>query len=177
MPLRLSLLKVVLRFRAFKAFLVFSVVPSATKHEMRVRKFGTMLSRMKRITGPSPARFLAMLAIILQAFLPGSMAVAESSGVDASRFMCAPSGEMSPETRAAAERIAKLLGEDLPDEQPPGDHCSLCTLVHGVPLPQPAVFDAPTTFAREKVFVRFEPGLLHQAQGPPLGSRGPPSYI
>jgi hypothetical protein len=132
---------------------------------------------MKRATGLTLARFLAMLAIILQAFLPGTIAVAESNGVDVSRFMCAPSGEMSPETRAAAERFAKLFGDDLPDEQPSGEHCALCTLVHGVPLPQSAAFDAPTAFPREQTFVRYEPGLVRRAQGPPLGSRGPPSHI
>jgi len=152
-------------------------VSSATTNKMRVRKSWTMPSRMMRITGPSPARFLAMLAIILQALLPGTMAVAESNGVDVSRFMCVPSGEMSPETRAAAERIAKLLGEDLPDEQAPGDHCPLCTLVHGVPLPEPAALNAPPAFEREQSFGRFEPGLVHRAQGPPLGSRGPPFHI
>jgi hypothetical protein len=51
--------------------------------------------------------------------------------------MFAPSGEMSPQARAAAERIARLPGEDLTDEQPSGEHCPLCTLVHGVPLPEP----------------------------------------
>lgn len=132
---------------------------------------------MKRTSGFTLARFLAMLAIVLQAFLPGSVAVAESNGLDVSRFMCAPFGETSPETRAAAERIAKLLGEDLPDEQPSGGHCPLCTLVHGVPLPEPAAIVAPTAFPREQVFVRFEPGLVREAQGPPLGSRGPPPLI
>ena len=132
---------------------------------------------MKRATGLTLARFLAMLAIILQVFLPGTMAVAESNGVDVSRFMCAPSGEISLETYAAAERIAKLLGEDLPDDPPSGDHCPLCTLVHGVPLPEPTALDAPTAFAREQAFVQFEPGLVREAQGPPLGSRGPPSHI
>lgn len=132
---------------------------------------------MKRTIGTSPARFLAMLAITLQALLPGSIAVAETKGVYVSRFMCAPSGEMSPETRAAAERIARLLGEDLPDEQPSGEHCPLCTLVHGVPLPEPAALNATPSFEREQVFVRFEPGLVHRAQGPPLGSRGPPIHI
>lgn len=146
-------------------------------NEMRSQKYWANRTLMKRTTGLSLARFLAMLAIILQALLPGTMAVAESNGVDVSRFMCAPSGEMSPETRAAAERIARLLGEDLPDEQPSGDHCPLCTIVHGVPLPEPAAFDAPTAFPREQTCVRYEPGLVQQAQGPPLGSRGPPSHI
>lgn len=118
-----------------------------------------------------------MLAIILQAFLPASVAVVESNGFDESRFMCAPSGGMSSETRAAAERIANLLGEDPPAEQPLGDHCPLCALVHGVPVPEPAAFDAPTAFPREQTFVRFEPGLVREAQGPPLGSRGPPCQI
>lgn len=132
---------------------------------------------MTRMTRFKTARLLAMLAIVLQALLPGSIAVAEARGVDVSRFMCAPTGEMSPETRAAAERIARLLGEDLPDEQPSGEHCPLCTLVHGVPLPEPASLNAPPAFEREQAFIRFEPGLVHRAQGPPLGSRGPPSHI
>jgi hypothetical protein len=144
---------------------------------MRFQMNSANRTLMKRATGLTLARFLAMLAIILQAVLPGSLAVGESNGVDVSRFLCAPSGEMSPETRAAAERIARLLGEDLPDQQPTGEHCPLCTLVHGVPLPEPIALDAPTAFPREQVFVRFEPGLVHRAQGPPLGSRGPPSHI
>lgn len=150
---------------------------AATKKEMSIQTQSANTALMMRTTGLSLARLLAMLAIILQALMPGTMAVAESNGVDVSRFMCAPSGEMSPETRAAAERIAKLLGEDLPDEQPSGDHCPLCTLVHGVPLPQPAAIDPPTTFPRKQTCVRYEPGLVQQAQGPPLGSRGPPSHI
>ncbi len=131
---------------------------------------------MKRITGFTLARFLAMLAIVLQAFLPGSIAVAESNGLYVSRFLCAPSGEMSPETRAAAERIARLLGEDPEDERPAGAGCPLCTLTHAVPLPEPAIIAAPTSFPHEQAFVRFEPGLVRPAQGPPLGSRGPPLH-
>jgi hypothetical protein len=132
---------------------------------------------MKRETGLSLARYLAMIAIVLQAVLPGSIVVAEANGVDVSRFICAPSGEMSRESKVAAERIARLLGEDLPEETPFDGHCPLCTLVHGVPLPEPVIFAGPTALPVKLLFVRYEPGLVRKAQGPPLGSRGPPSHI
>ncbi|ADM08761.1 hypothetical protein PB2503_03427 [Parvularcula bermudensis HTCC2503] len=132
---------------------------------------------MKRATGLTVARLLAMLAIVLQAFLPGSMAVAEAKGVDVSRFMCSPSGQLSPDSRAAAEQIARLLGEDVPADQPFDAHCPLCTLAHSVLAPAPLVVAAPRAFPLEQIFVRFEPGLVREAQGPPVGSRGPPSHI
>jgi len=132
---------------------------------------------MKCSIGRTLARLLAVLAIVFQAFLPGSLAVADSKGVDLSRFMCVPSGEMSPKARAAAEQIATLLGEDLPGEQPEGDHCPLCTLAQGVPPPEPPIIATPTVFPREQAFFRFELGLVRKAQGPPLGSRGPPFHI
>ena len=154
-----------------------AVIKSATMNQVRSQKYSVTSALMMRLTRLSMARFLAMLAIVLKVFLPGSVAIAESSGLDVSRIMCVPSGEMSPETRAAAERIAKLFGGELPDEQSSGGDCPFCTLVHGVPLPEPIVIILPAAFPREQVFVRFEPGLTRLPQGPPLGSRGPPSHI
>ena len=148
-----------------------------TKIEMRSQKHWSNRTRMKRVIGLTLIRLLAMLAITLQIFLPGTLAVTESNGVDVSQFMCAPLSEMSAETRAATKQIAKLLGEDLPDEKAYGEHCPLCTFVHGAPLPEPAAITIPAAFARETVFVRFEPSWVRQAQGPPLGSRAPPSLI
>ncbi len=118
-----------------------------------------------------------MLAILLQAVLPGAMAAADPKGLDVSRFICAPSGELTPETRAAAERIARLLGEHSPAEPQSDGHCPLCTLAHDMPLAEPAAIAAPFIFSHKQVLLRFEPGLVRRAQGSPLGSRGPPSHI
>ena len=118
-----------------------------------------------------------MLAVTIQVFLPGSMAVAQSNGVDVSQFICAPAGEASPESQASAERIAAMLGQDAPNDQTYGGHCPLCTLSHGVPLPEPVSLTALNTSSHEQVYVRYELDLVRKAQGPPLGSRGPPSHI
>ena len=123
------------------------------------------------------ARCLAVLAIALQVFLPASLAVADASGMDVSGYICAPSGEISPESRAAAERLAKLLGEEFPSDPSPDGHCPLCTFVHSALMPKPATLTAPAVYAHEQVFVRYEPGLVRKPQGPPLGSRGPPAHI
>ena len=130
---------------------------------------------MTRSPGLTPARFLAMLAMVLQVLLPVSMAQAQSQGVDVSRFICAPTGEVSPESRAAAEWIAKLLGEETPDEHSSDRHCPACTLSHAAALPDPITVAVPCASPRGQMSVRYRPGLIREAQGPPVGARGPPS--
>lgn len=132
---------------------------------------------MDRAFGQKVARYLAMLAIILQALLPGTMALADTTGVDVSRFICAPSGQLSPESRAAAERVAFLLGEEIPDDRQLGEHCAFCTLANGFTLPVPFTLEVPYSFHDNAPCLRYEPGFAHKAQGPPLGSRGPPTHI
>ena len=136
-----------------------------------------MRAEMFRRSGLGPARLLAVLAIVLQALLPGSLALAAPEGVDVSHFLCTPSGEISPDARAAAERIARLLGEEPPDDRASGEHCSFCTPVQGAPAPDPIIIAVPKAFPLEQGCVRCEPRLVHKAQGPPLGSRGPPSHL
>lgn len=132
---------------------------------------------MRRATALKLTRFLAVVLIALQALLPGTAAIAQPGDIDFSRYICAPSGDLSPQSRAAAEKIARLLGEMPAEESHSGDHCPMCTLAHGAPLPKPVTVDAPVFYPREHIFVRFQPGLIRKAQGPPLGSRGPPSPI
>ena len=133
---------------------------------------------MKRGFRYSTARFLAILAIVLQGLLPGTLAVAEVNGVDVSRFICASSGQVSAEAKAAIEELAKLLGEEVPDRQSFNGHCPLCTLVHAIPLPEPVTLAVPAEHASVADPVRYEPGsLLQKTQGPPLGSRGPPRLL
>ena len=132
---------------------------------------------MRRATVLNLPRFIAMVLIALQAVMPGTVAIAQPNAIDFSRYLCAPSDELSPESRAAVEQIAILLGEAPPGAPHSGDHCQMCTLAHGAPLPKPVTVDAPVFYPREHIFVRFQPGLIRKAQGPPLGSRGPPSPL
>ena len=133
---------------------------------------------MRRNIRHRAASVFAMLAIVLQVSLPATLAVAESNGVDVSRFICTPSGQVSAEAKAALEELAKLLGEEAPDHQPLSGHCPFCTLAHAIPLPEPVALAVPAEYASVVDFVRTEPGsLVHEAQGPPLGSRGPPLVL
>ena len=133
---------------------------------------------MKRGIKYSVARFLAVLAISLQVLLPGTLAIAESNGVDVSRLICVPSGQLSPEAKAAIQQIADLLVDEAPEQQPSDGHCPLCTLVHVVPLPEPVTVAEPAEFASVTDYACYEPcRIVRKAQGPPLGSRGPPRHL
>ncbi len=145
---------------------------------MRSGAVSAIQTGMKRGFRHSTARFLAILAIVLQGLLPGTLAVAEANGVDVSRFICASSGSVSAEAKAAIEELAKLLGEEVPDRQSVNGHCPLCTLVHAIPLPEPVTLAVPAEHASVADPVRYEPGgLVQKTQGPPLGSRGPPRLL
>ena len=145
---------------------------------MRPGAVSAIQTGMKRGFRYSTARFLAILAIVLQGLLPGTLAVAEANGFDVSRFICASSGQVSAEAKAAIEELAKLLGEEVPDRQSFNGHCPLCTLVHAIPLPEPVTVAVPAEHALVADPVRYEPGsLLQKTQGPPLGSRGPPRLL
>ncbi|MDP2214020.1 DUF2946 family protein [Phenylobacterium sp.] len=129
---------------------------------------------MTRVFGNRLARLLAVTAVTLQMLLPGSLAVAGTNGGDLSRLMCAPSGEISAETRAAAARLADITGEQRPDPAPSDDHCALCTLPYAAGPNTPTFVAAPCRFAVEVEPAPCQPGLVHRTQGPPLGSRAPP---
>ena len=133
---------------------------------------------MKRSIRCRVAKFLAMLAIVLQVLLPGTLAIAASNGIDVSRFICASPGQLSAEAKAAIEQLAKLLGDEASDRQPFDGHCPLCTLVHVMPLPEPATVAAPAELTSITDYVCYEPGgVVRKAQGLPLGSRGPPFHL
>ena len=145
---------------------------------MRSKAFSFIQRVMKRTVSFGAARFLAMLAIVLQVLLPGTLALAASSGIDVSRFICAPSERLSAEQKAAIEQIATLLGDEAPDGQQFGGHCPLCTLVHVAPLAEPAILVAPADYTSVTDYVCYERGgFVRTAQGPPLGSRGPPLHL
>ncbi|MBA3067388.1 MAG: DUF2946 domain-containing protein [Hyphomonas sp.] len=131
---------------------------------------------MKHAPVQAAARFLAILAVVLQVLLPGTLAVAQSQDIDLSRYLCAPDDQMSAQARAMAERLAGVLDDEAPDHLIPDGHCPLCTLVQAAVLPDPVLVAAPVRFISETGFVRYVPAFVHKAQGPPLGSRGPPAH-
>lgn len=122
-------------------------------------------------------RFLAVLAVTLQVLLPGLIPVGHGGGVDVTSMLCAPSGKApSAEAVAAAKVFADLRDEGDRDEPDVGDHCPLCALTHGAPVPLPIVLPVPHSYAGKAPFIRFEPQFAHFPQGPPLGSRAPPLH-
>ena len=123
------------------------------------------------------ARFLAICVIFLQATLPGTISYAQSRGFDISDLICITPGELSSQSLAGVQRLAELLDDEAPSHVPGTDHCSLCTIVHGATLPTRVDVSLPILIAFEDDFVRFEPGLVRTAQGPPTGSRAPPTTI
>ena len=144
---------------------------------MRFGAFSVVQAAIQRRVGGHIAKFLAILAVVLQVLLPGTLALAEANGVDVSRFICGSSGQMSAETKVAVERLAKLLGHDAPDPQPLDGPCTYCTLVQAVPLPEPVTSAAPTDFAAGTAYVRCEAvAFVRKTAGTPCGSRGPPSH-
>ena len=131
---------------------------------------------MTRIFTTHLVRLLAVAAVALQMLLPGSLAVAGAEGGDLARLMCAPSGEVSAETRAAAARLAELTGEEGPQEAPTDAHCALCTPPYATGPDDPAQLAAPCYFSVDVAHTPHQPGRIYPAQGPPLGARAPPSH-
>ena len=132
---------------------------------------------LNQFTHKAP-HLLAAIAACLQIFLPGVMSVARANGIDVTRYICiTPGVEASAEAQAVAAEVAALLGEDNQSNLASVDHCPLCTFAQGAPLPAPALVDVPCHYeVSENWFDRYEPGRIQEAQGPPLGSRGPPSH-
>ncbi len=120
--------------------------------------------------------WLALLAMGLQVLLPGAMASARTGGSDLARYFCAPAGSaLDPAAEAAAWTIARLLGEELPEDDPQGGDCPLCTLAHAVPLPEAASPAQQVHYGRQAEYTAFAPGHAHRPHGPPCGSRAPPA--
>ena len=120
------------------------------------------------------ARVFAILAVLVHALLPGSLAVAEAKSVDLSRYICAPGGPLSATAQAAAAQLAAVLIDEAPERDRFEDHCPLCTLGVSTPPPQRARLSEPTALAGDARLTCDDPALALKPQGAPLGSRGPP---
>ena len=133
---------------------------------------------MRQVIRNRAARILAMVAICLQAVLPGVVPQAHAKDADFLRILCElPGQELSAEAMAAASLLAELLGEEGPEPVPTGHSCSLCTLVQSAVLPMPPVSPEPLPAIGQAHPLPLALNLVHVAEGPPVGSRGPPSHL
>lgn len=127
----------------------------------------------KQLTG-----FLVALALVFQAGLPVSGAVAQSNSVDVASFVCGKGGEPpSARTLQMAHHLAHLLGHDEGDASHEHSGCPLCVLAHSAPLPV-------VVLPREPAPVHYRPDIVpttdlvvYAPRGPPVGSQGPPLQL
>ncbi len=130
-----------------------------------------------RVRNPA-LRALAVVLVLFQAILPGTLAMAQASGIDLSKILCiTPGTEPSEEAKQYAREMAQLLGEEAPVESNASGDCPLCTLQKGK-LPVPAVgLAAPALVSAELGFPDYTIRFVERHNGPPLGGRAPPAVI
>ena len=126
----------------------------------------------------SIAHLCVRLFVCLLLLLPSALSFAASSNTDLSSLLCSPSGQtLSPTAEAALRDLSVLLGETDNETVPPNEHCKMCTL-STIALPSPQQSACGATFTKQPpIYIAFEAGLVHKAQGPPSGSRAPPTSI
>jgi len=121
------------------------------------------------------ALFCARLFICLQLLLPSALSFATPNYADLSQLMCSPSGQsLSSEAQAALSDLVDLLQDTDEAPEAPNDHCDTCT-ISTVALEAPELVLSKQSIGKQlSVYVAFNVGLVHKAQGPPTGSRAPP---
>ena len=122
-------------------------------------------------------RCIAALAIALQLALPAGAVMRTGGAVDVSQLLCVIPGTTIDDR---AEAMLADLAAVLNDSEPPtheGSSCPLCTLAYGAPLPDPTAFSEPARYDEAPFSDTYQPGLVHKANAPPVGSRGPPPSI
>lgn len=122
-------------------------------------------------------RCVLALSIVLQVTAPAGFAERQSGQINIHDIYCTPSGDLSDAAKTATERLLKIL-EKVPEDEDGAHsgHCSLCTLSAMAVLPDFVAYHSSLTYLFKRVVPRYEPGLIHRPNGPPLGSRSPPSH-
>ncbi len=120
---------------------------------------------------------LAALAVLIQAFLPTSAALAQSAGLDVSQFLCVTIEE-SPSARAQqfAEDFARLLKGEEPEERTTSGHCPFCVLAAQAVLPEHTGALVPSLSTADARPNFSNPGYVSLQRGPPVGLRAPPAH-
>ena len=151
------------------------------RQKIAMHSLGTLVMELLMYRQPIRflARILAISALCLQLLLPATVAMAQENGVDVSQYICVTPGvQPSAKVKAQAARLAALTSDT--DDQKPlaySGHCPLCSIAHCAPLPTAPDITLPAGLRLPRVYTSYESGIVYEAQGPPVGSRGPPSLI
>lgn len=132
---------------------------------------------MNRVT-KTIAHFGVRLFVCWLLLVPSALSFAAANNTDLSSLLCSPSGQpLSPGAEAALRDLSMVLGETDNETVPPNEHCEMCTLSTMV-LPSPEYSAYASTFAKQPpAYIVFETSFVYKAQGPPSGSRAPPTTI
>ena len=123
-----------------------------------------------------PAKFIAVLAIVFQAILPGALAAAYPERIDLAGVFCLPSGDRTPAAAQAMDALADLL-EDERETGGAQTDCPLCVTAHAaLPSAPETATGAPRHPAETVRAPPYETLSARRTQGPPLGLRAPPSF-
>lgn len=131
---------------------------------------------------PPLFRLIAVIAMLAQTLAPGLASARADAGGWMGDAICAPSGTLSPE--AGAETIlalyAALAGDedDSGDDTAEGGHCPACLLAAACLLPGPVpARPGPVDQAPDDLLPSSALNPCAPVRGPPLGQRGPPSFL
>ncbi len=119
---------------------------------------------------------LIATALFAQTAGPGAVTALTGKTVDLAALLCAPTGAISEEARAAARNMLAALGVEETEPAPPGgEHCPLCVSTSAVLPPAAASAIEPRyrqagqlTALRKSGFVPGRPFALPVQRGPPL---------
>lgn len=126
----------------------------------------------------SMAHFCVRLFVCWLLLVPSVQSFAAANSPDLSSLLCSPSHQpLSPSAEAALRDLSALLEETDGEADPPNEHCEMCTL-STIALPSPSHSACAAAFIKQpSIYIAFETGLVHKAQGPPSGSRAPPTSL
>ncbi len=117
-----------------------------------------------------------VVGLAAHVMLPIATAAAPAT-FDIASLICAPTGKVSPEAKAALTEMLRLAGEDVPDETDETvakGHCGACVISACALAPSPQLA-LPFVFAdarRNRALARDN--VYSSVHGPPLGLRAPP---